>query len=105
MSSKRGRSGLHSQKPIDYSKLHQGMEESDSSDHDSDGINLGTDLDAERDLCGSFDETEELDYKKKTSEMSKNPNRRKVKYNQTLPSRTAMMRKIQRLAGALKTVI
>ena len=38
------------------------MEQSDSSYQELEGVHIGTDLDTDWDLCGSFDETEELNY-------------------------------------------
>ena len=52
---------LRKHKPMNYNKLHQGMDQSELEDSDQE-LELGTTAEAERDLCGSFEEGEEFDY-------------------------------------------
>ena len=48
---------LRKRKNIDYNRLNQGMEQ-----EDVENFELNTDLEGEWELCGSFNEEEELDY-------------------------------------------
>ena len=58
---------LCNKKPIDYSKLHAGMSQS-SSDSDAEGMDFSADIEGKRNLCGSFDKQEEINYKKHVNE-------------------------------------
>ena len=58
---------LHKHKGINYNKLHQGMEQDQSSDEE---IDTNVDLVGEKELCGLFDEQEELDYEEHVTEQN-----------------------------------
>ena len=62
MSGKRTSSRLR--KNIDYSKLHSGIQQ----DSDLDEMDFQTDVEREKELCGSFNEGEELDYEDHVNE-------------------------------------
>ena len=62
------RRNLRNRKPINYNKLNQGMDQSDSKMEEE--VDLRTDIVAEKELCGSFEADEESNFKEDLKEDS-----------------------------------